>query len=343
MHGAIAAPVSVGAAGDAFGGAVANALKHDSPAGASLFPAPVDAALDVFREAVADGVDHNSIRGAGPPPGAARAADDVVAAADADDLDHDHLVGTEFAGTPSPLRTPRASGTAASDPDTNKEGDPLRFLLSAPEDLTQRRRERETQFTDDVWKVPLSMIEDVPKGATPSSRSVLSPLDAFNSTLTLKAVRESSDVLQVPPRPGSQRNLCRRAASSQGAPADQIVTVDQVPVFRSDLVRLVPGAWLTDQVVNAFVELLRNHPFRYIGGAEGGGGHDRFFFFNSYFYSMIRLNEKYKHSRVRRRTSSKHVLASEKVFVPHIIGNLHWDLAVIELSEGVVAVYESLG
>lgn len=257
--------------------------------------------------------------------------------------------GVEPASAPpavhAPVPTETPSNTPPPNPDTDEEEDPLQFLLSAPQDTAKRLMDREKQRTNDRWKVPLNMVEDIADGATPSTYSVVMNPEELHSPLTLKAVEATNNVFLAPSPAGTRRRSRRRAAPSSGAD-DFVIHLGKIPVKRGDFDRILPGVWFTDQVVNAFVELLRHHRFLSASGAghgEGRDGQQPNYFFNTYFYALMMRNGTYKYRSVRRWTRRKDVLACDKVFVPVNLDQSHWVLAVVEWTKGVVGIYDSLG
>lgn len=254
------------------------------------------------------------------------------------------VLGAEAGTPPLFLSTPSPAGTPPPNPDTGDEEDPLQFLLSAPQEAERQAAKAAGPLTADEWSVPLSMIESVADGAAPSASCVFVDPAEFHSALTLKAVEATSAVVAGSSVQARRRNLRPRSRGASPAGEDDfILRVGRVPLKRGDFRRILPGEWLTDQVMNAFVELLRYHRCGPGAGTGGAGAPGRFYFFNSYFYSLMNQHGRYQYAAVRRWTSNRNVLDCETVFIPVNVGNNHWVLCVVEWSKGVVGVYDSLG
>lgn len=122
-----------------------------------------------------------------------------------------------------------------------------------------------------------------------------------------------------------------------------IAEIGNVPVTREDLVRLKPNAWLNDEVINFYVELLKKREM------EKGKGNEGCYFQNSFFYAKLYEFDKrkrrhvYDFTRVRRWTRKVDVFGFEKMVVPINQGNMHWSLCVVNFKEKSVEHYDSLG
>jgi sentrin-specific protease 1 len=104
---------------------------------------------------------------------------------------------------------------------------------------------------------------------------------------------------------------------------------------------LRPGAWLNDEVINVYLELLKERekrePQKFL----------KCHFFSTFFYNrLISGKNGYDYNSVRRWTSQKKLgyslIECDKIFVP-IHKEIHWCLAVINKKEGKFQYLDSLG
>ncbi|PWA46035.1 cysteine proteinases superfamily protein [Artemisia annua] len=104
---------------------------------------------------------------------------------------------------------------------------------------------------------------------------------------------------------------------------------------------LGPGAWLNDEVINLYLELLkereRREPKKFL----------KCHFFNTFFYKkLISGRGGYDYNSVRRWTSKRKLgyslLECDKIFVP-VHKEIHWCLAVINKKEKKFQYLDSLG
>ncbi|KAJ3699885.1 hypothetical protein LUZ61_003590 [Rhynchospora tenuis] len=104
---------------------------------------------------------------------------------------------------------------------------------------------------------------------------------------------------------------------------------------------LMPGGWLNDEVINLYLELLkereRRQPERFL----------KCHFFNTFFYKkLIGGKGGYDYKAVKRWTTQKKIgyslIDCDKIFVPVHKGN-HWCLAVINVKQKSFQYLDSLG
>lgn len=176
--------------------------------------------------------------------------------------------------------------------------------------------------TQDLWRVPLTSVEVSVPGQPPSSSPVV--LDSTDpcSPLTLKAVEETNKAIAV----------------STEDPMRAYVTVHGIPLTKDSLRRLVPPEWLNDEVVNGYVQLLRERSGCRVAPAAGP-----MLFLSSFFYARMFERNEYSYQAVHRWTRRVDVLRKEKIFIPVNIHQAHWMLAVIEPTQALVSLYDSMG
>ncbi|KAL3690661.1 hypothetical protein R1sor_004312 [Riccia sorocarpa] len=114
-----------------------------------------------------------------------------------------------------------------------------------------------------------------------------------------------------------------------------------IDVTRSVMQCLLPGAWLNDEVINVYMELLKERelqePEKFL----------KCHFFNTFFYNKLYKDKRsYDFKAVRRWTTQKKVgysLANcDKILVP-IHQDIHWCLAIINIRDKKLQYLDSLG
>ncbi|XP_072953914.1 ubiquitin-like-specific protease ESD4 [Typha angustifolia] len=124
---------------------------------------------------------------------------------------------------------------------------------------------------------------------------------------------------------------------------DMLVTHDSsnIVITREILQCLRPGSWLNDEVINLYLELLKERekrePKKFL----------KCHFFNTFFYKkLISGNNGYDFKAVKRWTTQRKIgyslIECDKVFVP-IHKDIHWCLAVINVKEQKFQYLDSLG
>lgn len=176
--------------------------------------------------------------------------------------------------------------------------------------------------TQDLWRVPLTSVEVVlPRQPHGTSSVVLDPSNP-SSPLTRKAMHETNLAIAV----------------STADPMLPYTAVYGIPLTRESIRTLVPPAWLNDEVVNAFVQLLRERSGCRVDAAAGP-----VFFFNSFFYSKLFEGDVYCYAAVSRWTRRVNVFRKEKIFIPVNVHRAHWMTVMIEPRRGLMSLYDSMG
>nr|ADE76671.1 unknown [Picea sitchensis] len=114
-----------------------------------------------------------------------------------------------------------------------------------------------------------------------------------------------------------------------------------IEITREILQCLLPGGWLNDEVINLYLELLKEREKR---------EPDKFLkchFFNTFFYKKLyNPNTKYEYKAVRRWTTPRKIgyslIDCDKIFVP-IHKEIHWCLVIIDMKEKKFQYLDSLG
>ncbi|RWR94173.1 Peptidase C48 [Cinnamomum micranthum f. kanehirae] len=114
-----------------------------------------------------------------------------------------------------------------------------------------------------------------------------------------------------------------------------------IEITREVLQCLRPGGWLNDEVVNVYLELLKERERR------NPGKFLKCHFFNTFFYKkLVSGRSGYDYKAVRRWTTQKKIgyglIECDKIFVP-IHKDIHWCLAIINIKDEKLQYLDSLG
>ncbi|KAF9891842.1 hypothetical protein FE257_003327 [Aspergillus nanangensis] len=147
----------------------------------------------------------------------------------------------------------------------------------------------------------------------------------------------------VRPLSSSWENRVREAMAQP--PSRKIVqTMAGESLTRRDLATcFTPAAWLNDEVINAYMDLIIAYMRRTNGNA---GRHEkpRFHAFNSFFFSNLR-DKGYTSVRrwaTRAKIGGKDLLNVDTVFIP-VHNHSHWTLIVVKPLERTIENFDSLG
>ena len=175
-------------------------------------------------------------------------------------------------------------------------------------------------------------------GANPSSPTAdPSALASLRSTLT--TVLGLHPALPVPsldavfPRPTSDDDAAVDAALAAAETDIVCVATTDCPVVLTgrDFHTLAPGAWLNDEILNAFLATLRTRASAV-----------NVWITNTFFYAKLYDNRTgYDYAAVETWTKNVDVASLSKVLVPaHLNGN-HWALVVIDYKSRQIASYDA--
>lgn len=160
-----------------------------------------------------------------------------------------------------------------------------------------------------------------------------------------KALRQRiAQLLELRQTPLPEGDLQRAAAVLNGPDTLEILTDKfNFQVSRNNMKRLNRGQWLNDELINFYMELLKQRDAILCGQDP-----DRkpSWFFHSLFIAKMLENENdtptYKYSRVRRWTKKVDVFSKEKLFFPINLYNSHWVLAVVNFKTKEIVFYDSM-
>ena len=113
-----------------------------------------------------------------------------------------------------------------------------------------------------------------------------------------------------------------------------------IPIINSTILRLRPGIWLNDQIVNFCMSMLQERDKELVSRNPNRAPS---FFFHSYFISKLLDEGGYKYANVKRWSTKFKIDIFElsKVFFPVNISNNHWTMAMIDMKKKQVCYYDS--
>jgi len=186
------------------------------------------------------------------------------------------------------------------------------------------RRRSAASVGGDAWQLEEGEVEEVPIGEMASEDPVAIDRADPLSPLTLRAVKATADVLVAP---------------SDGVAAVR-VKIGPIPLQMEDFQLTLPNKLFKDELVNAYVELLRVRQLKFSSSVRPK---PHFIFFNSFFFDKLTERGCVNYDAVRRWTRKEVVLKVRKIFIPVNITDAHWFLAVVVPAAGRVQLYDSIG
>jgi len=164
----------------------------------------------------------------------------------------------------------------------------------------------------------------VPDGGDASEDPVaVNRADAL-SPLTLRAIKATADAIIAP---------------SDGV-ATVLIKIGPIPLQLEDFLLTLPQQWFNDELVNAYVELLRVRQLKFASSVRPK---PHFIFFNSFFFDKLTEKGRFNYEAVRRWTRKEVVLKARKIVIPVNVTDAHWFLAVVIPAVGRVELYDSIG
>jgi len=230
---------------------------------------------------------------------------------------------SRFPSAPPPATRSGSSSSSSSPPPTRRRRDTA-VAARAARRTRQSRRRPAARVGTDAWHLVEGEVEEVPAGERASEDPVAIDRADPLSPLTLRAIKATADVI-VPPSDGV---------------ATVLVKIGPIPLQMEDFQLTLPSQWFNDELVNAYVELLR---VRQIKFASSVRPKPQYIFFNSFFYDKLVEKGRYDYNAVRRWTRKEVVLKANKIFIPVNVTDAHWFLAVVIPAAGLVELYDSLG
>ncbi|OSX78591.1 hypothetical protein BU14_0105s0009 [Porphyra umbilicalis] len=190
--------------------------------------------------------------------------------------------------------------------------------------IRRSRRWSGTSVGSDAWRLEKGEIEEEPDVRNASEDPVaVNRADAL-SPLTLRAIKATADAIVAP---------------SDGV-ATVLVKIGPIPLQLEDFLLTMPQQWFNDELVNAYVELLRVRQLKFASSVRPK---PHIIFSNSFFFDKLTEKGRFNYEAVRRWTRKEVVLKAHKIFIPVNVTDAHWFLAVVVPASGRVELYDSIG
>eukprot|EP00605_Chrysophyceae_sp_TOSAG23-4_P000671 GSChrysophyteH1.ASY1.ANO1.753.1 assembled CDS len=132
------------------------------------------------------------------------------------------------------------------------------------------------------------------------------------------------------------------------APSDGTVVIDKfrVGLTRRDFHSLHPGAWLNDEIINFYMQMLKERDDALCKQMNANNVMRK----ASHFFSSLFLNRllniggsgKYEYNGVKRWTKKIDIFDMKRVFIPINIQNSHWTLLVVFIEERTIQFFDSM-
>jgi hypothetical protein len=205
-------------------------------------------------------------------------------------------------------------------------------LISASAPGSVSPDERVDRFIKGGTRMPLREAVEIPTTAQPAASTTLPTTSATAST-------------SAP----SKFVVCEKLTQAEEAQVEAIfkeaksVDFDKRPpqwegeiITAKDFLRLRPDNWLNDVIINAYAIKLRQ-----VDEVKRPAEFSKTFIHNTHFYKLLISNDGV--TRVETHGGKEfNPFALEKLLVPIHIGGNHWVLAVINMAEKHIALYDSL-
>ncbi|KAF4324401.1 hypothetical protein BBO99_00001644 [Phytophthora kernoviae] len=128
-------------------------------------------------------------------------------------------------------------------------------------------------------------------------------------------------------------------ALHEGPMEEILVNKYNVDITRHHLQCLLPGTWLNDEIINFYFQMMSDRDEELV---KSGVLEKRSHFFNSFFYTKVSEGG-YNFINVRRWTRKIDLFSMDKIFMPVNVGNMHWCMAAIFMTEKRIQYFDSMG
>jgi len=116
---------------------------------------------------------------------------------------------------------------------------------------------------------------------------------------------------------------------------DVLVKHFNIEITRNDIRSLGPGQWLNDEIVNFYMELLKE--------SAKNKNKVQCHFFNSFFYTLLSVEGTgYNYGKVSKWTKKIDIFQLDKIIIPVHLG-AHWCLACVSIKRKRIEYYDSMG
>ncbi|KAL1955457.1 hypothetical protein VTO42DRAFT_8551 [Malbranchea cinnamomea] len=250
--------------------------------------------------------------------------------------------------SPTPVRTPSDVRAPSPAPFGISSQDDLYFGFS--ESLEQAHLPPQT--ADWLVAEDATQVTDVPAASTEMSDEEAKEISEAKEESEEEIINEVQDHhpnLHIPagavivPLSAEWESRVHTAMSS---PENRqlATTLRGDPLTRRDLATCyTPMAWLNDEVINAYLDLIVDYARR-VAGNSGRHAQPKYHAFNSFFYSNLRDKgyDSVRRWASRAKIGGSSLLNVDTVFVP-VHDHMHWTLVVVKPVARTIEHFDSLG
>lgn len=137
---------------------------------------------------------------------------------------------------------------------------------------------------------------------------------------------------------------------ARGLPGDIVAKIGSDSLSRANLRTLLPGCWLSDEIMHLHLRLLRQRDKRLCNEAFGRGEKRReTMFFKSFFFTkLLEGSRKYDYNAVKNWREKagipdNNLFDLERIIIPVNMEQVHWCCACVFVQKKIISFYDSLG
>ena len=110
-------------------------------------------------------------------------------------------------------------------------------------------------------------------------------------------------------------------------------------IYRKDIKTLKPEQWLNDEIINKYLELLKERDTLLCSKFPTRKASH---FFSTHFLTLLGTGDKYSFKNVENWTKNINIFEMRRLYFPINIKNKHWVLAVVDMETKQICYYDSL-
>ncbi len=144
-----------------------------------------------------------------------------------------------------------------------------------------------------------------------------------------------------------EHQIVENAMYGRGPADEKLAATDTDSVQRSSMQTLQPGAWLNDEVIHFFFNMLAKRD-ESLCASDASGRRKRCHYFKSFFFTKLfdeGASNQYRYANVKRwskRVPGKDIFALDKIFFACNVNQMHWTCAVIFMQQKRIQFYDSM-
>ncbi|GAB0094063.1 uncharacterized protein DMENIID0001_092840 [Sergentomyia squamirostris] len=154
------------------------------------------------------------------------------------------------------------------------------------------------------------------------------------ATIVIEDSSEEEEEFILPELTTEQLTLVKNV-THRGSPTEVIVSKFNLNITRQDLCTLIGDAWLNDEVINFYMNLLTERSTK-----SENNNLPKVYAMNTFF--AVRLLQG-GHAGVKRWTRKVDIFNHDIIPVPVHVSNVHWCMAIIDMRNQTIRYYDSMG